>query len=373
MDLAVYISELLGLQGEVNVPGLGRFAQVRVNGYFNEQENKFYPPSHEVNFEPKSDDADDFAKYISDKKNISLASSKYFIDKYVIGVRQQADTQNVEVAGLGHLFADGAVLGFKANNSTRADDPAFYGFAPVKIDKITERPAVTSVPPVREEVKEPNEPLPVVEDIPVHQIPEEIIVKEPDPVEDVFIPQEQEEEQQEVFYDEPQQGVNPWVITLLIIIGVILAATGVYIYKPAVFDRFLNKKTVPVVIKHVDSTVVKPDTTIKSAPKQDTAAKVVTTAQPATSQPPNIIDSTKTRFEVMGGSFETRKTADLAIKNYKSLGIDAKVVTDAPGRRIKLTLGTYSTEQEAENAKQDLIKTGKVKKDIYTLKINPKK
>ena len=81
MDLGVYIGELLGLQGEVSVPGIGHFTQVRINGYYNEQEKKFYPPAHEVSFEPQSKDDDELAKYISNKKNISLASSRYFIDK----------------------------------------------------------------------------------------------------------------------------------------------------------------------------------------------------------------------------------------------------------------------------------------------------
>ena len=52
MDLGVYIGELLGLQGEVSVPGIGHFTQVRINGYYNEQENKFYPPAHEVHNDP---------------------------------------------------------------------------------------------------------------------------------------------------------------------------------------------------------------------------------------------------------------------------------------------------------------------------------
>ena len=94
MDLGVYISELLGLRGEVSLPGIGYFAQVRVNGYYNEQENKFYPPAHEVSFEPQSKEDEGLAQYISDKKNISLASSKYFIDKYVAGLKQQLTSKN---------------------------------------------------------------------------------------------------------------------------------------------------------------------------------------------------------------------------------------------------------------------------------------
>ena len=69
MDLAIYISELLGLQGEVCLPGVGTFAQVRINGYYNENENKFYPPAHDINFVPQSKDDERLAKYIAGKKN----------------------------------------------------------------------------------------------------------------------------------------------------------------------------------------------------------------------------------------------------------------------------------------------------------------
>ncbi|HTD39448.1 MAG TPA: hypothetical protein VK671_02420, partial [Mucilaginibacter sp.] len=85
------------------------------------------------------------------------------------------------------------------------------------------------------------------------------------------------------------------------------------------------------------------------------------------------VDTAAVRWEVIGSSFETQAAAEHSIENYKSIGLEAKIVTDAPGKRIKLTLGTYKTEQDAENAKLALIKTGKVKKDIYTLKIKPKK
>jgi hypothetical protein len=100
MDLAVYIRELLGLKGEVNVPGMGFFAQVRIAGYYNEEEKKFYPPGHAVTFEPQSNGDDSLAQYIANKKKISLASAKYFIDKYVIGIKQEAAAGKVEIDGL---------------------------------------------------------------------------------------------------------------------------------------------------------------------------------------------------------------------------------------------------------------------------------
>src|SRR5437588_8847087 len=90
MDLAIYINELLGLRGEVNVPGVGCFSQKRIAGYYNEGEKKLYPPHHEIVFNPEPRDDDGLAAYISKKKNISPASARYFIEKYTAGLKQKA-------------------------------------------------------------------------------------------------------------------------------------------------------------------------------------------------------------------------------------------------------------------------------------------
>ena len=366
MDLAVYISELLGQQGEVNVPGMGNFAQIRVNGYFNEQEKKFYPPSHEVSFKPQSTDSDELAVYIAGKKNISLASSKYFIDKYVITTKQDAETKEVEVEGLGYLYKNGAMLAFKAD-SKKVNDPEFFGLPPVKIPQPGDRPEPVYTPPVKEEVK--VEPV-VQEEIPVKEVQQEIVQDVPTVIED------QEEYEEEYVEEEPRRRVNTAIILLMFIIIVILGLTGLYIYKPSIIEQFINKihkeeaVKAPVVVP-----LAKKDSVVKTAAVSDSAAK--TTATLATTTPPvtqaSVIDSTKSRFEIMAGSFRTQKAADLSIKAYKSLGIDAKVVTDAPGRRIHLSIGTFATRQEAEAARINFIKTKRVSKDIYPLEIKAKK
>jgi hypothetical protein len=51
MDLAIYISEVLSLNGEVMVPELGHFSQKRMPGQYNEQEQKIYPPHHIISFD----------------------------------------------------------------------------------------------------------------------------------------------------------------------------------------------------------------------------------------------------------------------------------------------------------------------------------
>lgn len=370
MDLAVYISELLGLQGEVSVPGIGYFSQIRINGYYNEAENKFYPPAHEVNFEPNAEENDSLAKYIANKKNISLASSKYFIDKYVIGIKQQVASKNVEINGLGYLYSNGEVLAFKASNFTGASDPFFYGFPPVNIPQADESPVIEYIPPAEEKEVPPE--VPVEEETKFEAVPEPVptII----PAEPVSEEEAQLEEVQEYEYEEPASGRgNLWIPLLLIIIIILLAILGLYKYKPAWFDRSAEKSPSFVAV-NADSNKNVPNTdTSKTAVLQDSSAKTVSSTVNPSEQKINAIDSTKSRFELMAGSFKTQKAADMAIKNYKGLGVDAKVVTDAPGKRIQLSIGTFRTKSEADKARIELIKTKKVSKDIYPLEINPKK
>lgn len=407
MDLAVYIRDLLGLKGEVNVPGMGYFAQVRINGYYNEVEKKFFPPGHAVTFEPQSKEDDALAQYIANKKNISLASAKYFIDKYVIGIKQRAATEKVEIDGLGHVYADEQLLAFTTTHkNSRENDPAFYGFVPVKADKAYERPVVEEAPaekkeeeptPLEDEKEEEELTIPAAVDeippvekeeiftpvvdettvIPFHEettpIHEEVVNEEVIPAHEEVADKETEEEEtvaeddirvrgeKDFIYDDSgpprKDRTNLWVALLLVLIIGLLAVLGLYRYKPTWFGM----SEMP---KKATTDTVKQAAPVDTVAKQDT---VITTA------PPPVIDSAKSRFEVMAGSFQTQKAADKAIANYKTLGIDAKVVADAPGKLIKLTIGTFATSDEAEKAKDDLIKSGKVKKDIYTLEIKPKK
>ena len=135
MNLADYLSELLGQREEVNLPGLGCFVRERVNGYYNDKEEKFYPPYHHVKFVPESRDDDTFAQYVADKKNISLASSKYFAEKFISKLRDDAAKGSYPFADLGTFYTDEDELIFKPNDKI-ASDPAFYGYPAIKINKV---------------------------------------------------------------------------------------------------------------------------------------------------------------------------------------------------------------------------------------------
>jgi len=361
MDLAIYINELLGLKGEVNVPGVGFFAQKRVNGYYNESEGKFYPPRHEIVFDPVSKDDDGLAEYISRKKNISPASAKYFIEKYATALRQGASTESTPITGLGHLFYEYSTLTFKADKDARQNDPAFYGMEPVEVYKKPDKSELTEeTPPARAE-----EPKP--EPVPVDAVPaEEGNVEEEQhlPVLDTQPVYEEEYEEEPV-----RNRSRVWIIVLLFVIVGLLCFSVAYQYKPEWFGKHRPVDTMIIVNGPPPA---KPDSATSS--KADTTAKAV----PAPSVQNNVsglnIDSTKSHWEVFLSAVKGKTKADEEIANYKAAGVPAFISPDAKGKKlIKIIAGSYPSEAEAEKAKNDLIKTGKVPKNIYSLEIKPKK
>ncbi|MDB5025491.1 MAG: hypothetical protein JWP78_3246 [Mucilaginibacter sp.] len=365
MDLAVYIGELLGLQGEVSLPGIGYFWQIRINGYYNEAENKFYPPAHEVSFRPQSKDNEGLAKYIAGKKNISLASSKYFIEKYVTGIMQEVASKKVEIAGLGYLYTNDTELAFTADY--RANDPSFYGLPAVNIPQPEENPVINYSSageeeiPVKEQAKEIAEkPLPT------------IIHREAVPAEET-----QAEQEQEYQYDEPEESGrrNLWVALLLVIIIVLLAVLGLYKYKPSWFDRSESLQTYVAVNPDTASKDSNTDTTI-SALKQDsavkTAGKTPATLRQTINSPADTFATL--HYELLGGAFKTLPQTNAAVANYQKLGLQPRILKHTPGNSYKITLGTYFNKDKAQKAQDSILSATKINKaNIYLQQYTPKK
>ena len=372
MDLAIYISELLGREGEVSVPGIGHFAQVRINGYYNEAENKFYPPTNEIKFEPQSRDNDGLAKYIANKKNISLASSKYFIEKYVIGIKQQLATKNVEIEGLGFLYINDEVLAFKASNAAEANDPSFYGFPAVNIPQPDENPVINYTPPAEEEKEEPVEEEAKVDETPEEPLPT-IIPSEP-----ISLEETQAGEAPEYIYDEPQEHGrrNIWVPVLLLIIIALLAVLGLYKYKPAWFDKSTEKPSTFVAVNPDTGTKASNTDTTQSALKQDSATKPAGQTTTAPQQATNAAADTLAtlHYELLGGAFKTLPQTNAAIANYKKLGLQPRILKPVAGDSYKLTLGTYFNKDAAQKAVDSILTATKINKaNIYLQQYTPKK
>jgi len=349
MDVGYFICELLGQHGEVSVPGLGYFAHTRVNGYYNEAEDTFYPPSYSVQFDPQVSDDETLAQYIADKKNISLASSRYFTDKYVNQIKQQAANGEVALGNMGWFYTSQLQLAFRPNNSLNAD-PEFFGYPAIKMGKPVAQEQIVTQP------KEANEPSGVPE--PTTGEPE----LETDAEQDEYLARKKR-----------NRSILTFVICAVLFAGIV--AFLLYRYSPSRLG--INKPTHNAANKPAPP---QPKIAAADTGKADTAAKV----KPDTlARPPVVLsgDTAKAiaadsipypRWEVIGGSFKFKKEANAAVAGYKARGITARIATEIPGPRFKIGLGTYATQVTANKAVRALKKTKKVKEDIYPLKINKK-
>jgi hypothetical protein len=333
MNLADYLSELLGVHDEVSVPGLGYFVRERINGYYNDSEAKFYPPHHRVKFVPDLREDDTFTQYVADKKNISLASSKYFAEKFIAKLRDDASRGTYIFAELGQFSMVGEQLIFKPYDKIAAD-PAFYGYEPVNIYKKNE-PSFGA--PVKSYFAEP-EPKPVTAYTPP---PQPVTLSEPEPV-------------QEEYYEEEyrKRGISLWAILLIALVVLGVAAFGVYHFYPdkvnAFYNKLIGKQDTVATIKHV-----KAKDTVRMAPAEDTLTKTAP-----------IIPSE--RWEIIESSFNKMPYAAYEVKKLKARGVaDAKVLTDAPGPRIKISVGTFNKNKEADSVMKVLLQERKISNKSY--------
>lgn len=351
MDIANYLSELLGRYTEVSVPGLGCFSRLRVNGYYDDAQATFYPPGHKLHFDQQQKDDEILTQYIAEKKKISLASSKYFTEKYINSLKQELVLHEVSFAQLGWFYMQEGKIAFRAQEQAQGTDPLFFGLGPVTLNKVNYVPPPPPPPPLPTAISlQQTFTPPPITSIPVNNEPEYVA-------------------------DEPEvkRGANVWIIIALVIIALAAALFGVYKFNPALLhlnDRDTTEQ--PKVEQPKATPVVKPDSIKKdSIPTAADTAKGDSHSVSALNKPAAKTDTiAQPEFAIFLGSFKTVTKSNEAVKDYKSKGIDARLLKGpGTGPRIKIIIGGFATSDEAEAARKKLISQGKITKDTYSKQI----
>lgn len=355
MDLAIYINELLEMHGEISVPGLGSFVYTRMNGYYNDAEKRFYPPSYQLHFDPQSIDDDVLAGYISSRKNISLSSAKYFIDKYVKNLQEQISIYEVAFTDIGYLHNENGKLSFKPKNEKPPVNADFYGYAPVKIFKRNQQPATASAP-VYEEVA-PAKPEPVLEEI--------TNIAPPVPDQHNLASAEHNYTPEEAVEEIGRQGVNIWLVITIAVI--ILGATLFigYRYNPSLFQikSTLTGKTREKVVV---------DTPKKKAAVIDTTKTDTSEAGPAKLPPADSLkqDSINraaknpgeanafsgVHFDIMVGPYFKEDEAQNDVKKFKTWGLHPTLLDHVQGNNYHISLGSFNDKTLAIDSLKKITK-----------------
>lgn len=375
MDIAYFISDLLGQQGELSVPNLGYFVQMRMSAYYNEQEKRFYPPHYAVQFDPQViDDDDTLAAHITARKKISLASSKYFIEKFVGNLRSQAQSEEVPFGGIGTFQSNGTQLVFKAGS--KQDDPALFGLNPVGLYGTTvsvptpqpvqpSQPAYTPQPQQTTAAYVPPPPSPVFTTTPVAatethvpQPPEPVYstppayTPPPAPVEETQPYVQQRVEPTQYAYEDEKRGLGVWAIIGIIVIILGAGTAALYYVKPQIFAGLLKEKnpytnsqpTAPA--KHTDSVQSSslPDTAVSGAstiPRDTVGQKAASSPEPAASTTANnapVVEN-KTTTATNKVATETPKPAAITVNKPVETKPAAAPVT-TPSKPIEQPVST---------------------------------
>ncbi|WP_448699944.1 hypothetical protein ACFGVR_22590 [Mucilaginibacter sp. AW1-3] len=322
MDIPAFINELLAQQGVLIVPGLGTFTMTRVDGYYNRDQQHFYPPTQQIQFKSDSTDDDVLANLIASERQISVASAKYFIEKFVTNILEQAGVGNVAFGTMGAFSTRRGALIFTPSELNETDE-MFYGLAPVRLKRNSSFKQHAVVIPPR--VVEP--PVVVPEVPPVVEQPAPI--EEPEPVDE---PEEDYIEEEET----ERSRVNIWLVLALIIVVIGVAIIGAYMYKPALFDRFkpmLGKSTKP-------ATSISPADSLKREEQAEKDMGIVN-AVPA--------DSIGTdTFRIVVGSWQTFKKATEDATAQTQKGFNAEVHRMAG--KYQVTVQDYNNNDSAKAA-----------------------
>jgi len=332
MNVPDYLKELLLQNNEVSVPGLGAFTMVRKNATYNEKEGKFYPPYHQVKFNPQLKDDNVFVKYLADKKNILFETASYIVEKFVSGLVEQASKENAAFADIGWFSKDNNELVFKPNDKLIID-PSFYGYAPIALEKLhTEKPKpvyAASEPVVRSQ-ELPVEPVEVAEpDI------EDDEIEQPPPV---------------------KTRLSGWFIFLMVFVSCVVISFCAFLIFPTFAQRLETAYQVIVHNKIDDSVVLKK----KIIPILERQGESETDTASAFTEPVKTY-----RYEIVESSFKLKPYASAEVRKLKDKGVKAKIIPDDDGPLLKVSVGTYNNPTAANKALDSLLRTGKIKKDSY--------
>jgi hypothetical protein len=326
MNVPDYLKELLLQYNEVSVPGLGAFSMVRKNATYNEKEGKFYPPYHQVKFNPQPKDDNLFVKYLAEKKNILFETAKYIVEKFVSALLEQAARGSAAFADIGWFSKDNNELVFKPNDKLIID-PSFYGYSPIALEKLnTDKPKPVYVAPV---VAAPIVP-----------------VKAP----------ELSDEETEI--EEPvkkKEHVNGWFVFFMVLISITTGLFCAYLMFPTFAERL---RVAYEVVAHnkTDDTVVskKKIIPILEKNKGNSADTENTYKEPVK----------KYDFEVVVSSFRTFPSAQAEVRRLEHLGLDAEILTkNVTGPLLKVSIFSAPTHAAADTVLQRMIKAGKINKN----------
>lgn len=324
MDIALYISDLLRKHAELSVYGLGTFFKKRRRGYYDSQQNMYIPPAQQLEYRSEYKPDPRLAEYISAKKHISVVSSEYFIKNFTEDLQSRLKTeQTLEVKPLGIFHITNGIHSFIPSGDLLFDH-SFFGLNPIK--DIVKEPVTAPDPLLTTDPSEVAEP------------------------------------------DEDETGRKKFPVAAFIIPLLLIAITTVYILSPGTFkyltERPGNPRTNKIVIPEgkpetLTDSMATADSIVQSLGEQGFEIDKPRDTLKVSTQSATV-SSTNITYEIIGASLNSQTDAEQMVRDFKSKGIDARIIRAENKKRnnILISLGSFN---DKKSARTELVR---IKNDI---------
>ena len=391
MDILSYLTELIKSRKEVGIPGLGTFYKKKSPGRYDAEKSSFVPPIYVLDFTSEVKEHMYLTDYVSRQANISADNAAFQVDQFALGIIQKLENgEEAPLGDLGVFTKSSQGLAFIPQRNINIDHN-FYGLpdlkdiSPASAEQtsdlnqagsvvIEEENEVSDDQPVYEEIAELKEIEPVKPVIKI-ETPEGIDESQPE----YPVPQEEKVVENVWKFESPGSSVIPEstyayessteeptgmpTYLKVIIAGTVVfaAAIALYFLKPELFNDYVNssnsteEQSAPLVSDTIarDSTAYADS--IANANLVPADAALDTLQDSVITQP---ID-TAISYEIIAASLLNQKEADNFLRQMERKGIPAKVA-NMPGRRVKISIGTFTDEAKAKEQLRLLKETTKI-------------
>lgn len=317
MDISPYISELLREYKSVGLSGIGTFNRKKTSARYDRFSGALYPPIEVISFSTILTEQDILVLYISKSKKISTASAKYFINRYTENI-----LQHLETTGEASIGALGAL---KKVNDRIFVEPIIaadltFGYNPEKDPLHQDIATTTVVEPSTDNIQQ-NVSL--------------------DNIEDILI----------------EKKSNIWNVIGSILLLLLITGGLTYIFNPEFFGL---QSDMPIAHrdkkKDIKASLVKPISIGEdSTQRKDSLVDGEKSKRKSTTDSINSKKASYTPYyAVIGASFGLKEEAENYVKHLQSKKITAKIIEDRKKPRFKVSLGSFSTFEEATENKRHI-------------------
>ncbi|TCC99065.1 HU domain-containing protein [Pedobacter psychroterrae] len=382
MDILSYLTEIVKTRKEVGIPGLGTFYKRKSPGRYDVDTHSFLPPSYVLDFTDELKEQAILRDFISKKGNIAADNAAFYIEQFAREIKEQLDRgEKVKLSELGML--EPGLDGFTFNPENKSNIGFdFYGMPDIKEVPLPAGDHPQQDKPTADEKQQ--EPADKDEQQVYEEISEVQIAEKVRPAITIETPEGMEEEPAELpgpktvenvwkfeepaaletlyepeIINEAHNGMPGYLKVILAISVIVIAVIAAYMIKPELFKRPADSNS-PL---DKSNTLIVPGNKADAAAYADSVARAnIQQVIPTDSLQDSVLvqqPDTAISYEIIAASLLNKKEAENFLKEMERRGIPAKIA-DMPGRRIKVSIGTFIDEETANVQLKLLKKTTKI-------------